>query len=69
MSITTLRITGMTCGHCVAAVTKALQGVAGVESAQVNLEREEGVVKGSAPVERLIEAVEGEGYHAEVVRT
>jgi copper chaperone len=57
----------MTCGHCVAAVTKALQGVAGVESAQVNLEREEGVVKGSAPAEQLIKAVEEEGYHARVV--
>ena len=67
MSITTLRITGMTCGHCVAAVTKALQGVAGVESAQVNLEREEGVVKGSAPAEQLIKAVEEAGYHARVV--
>ena len=67
MSITTLRITGMTCGHCVAAVTKALQGVAGVESAQVNLEREEGVIKGSVPAERLIKAVEEEGYHAKVV--
>ncbi len=67
MSITTLRITGMTCGHCAAAVTKALQGVAGVESAQVNLEREEGVIKGSAPVEGLIKAVEEEGYHAKVV--
>ncbi|WP_297395757.1 cation transporter [Acidiferrobacter sp.] len=67
MSITTLRITGMTCGHCVAAVTKALQGVAGVESAQVNLAREEGVVKGSAPAEQLIKAVEEEGYHARVV--
>ena len=68
MSITTLRITGMTCGHCVAAVTKALQDVPGVESAQVNLEREEGTVRGGAPVERLIKAVEEEGYHAEVVR-
>lgn len=67
MSITTLRITGMTCGHCVAAVTQALQGVAGVESAQVNLEREEGVVKGSVPAEQLIKAVEEEGYHAQLV--
>ncbi|WP_298140089.1 heavy-metal-associated domain-containing protein [Acidiferrobacter sp.] len=66
MSTTTLRITGMTCGHCVAAVTKALQGVPGVESAQVNLERAEGVIKGSAPAEQLIKAVEGAGYHAKV---
>jgi copper chaperone len=32
-----LSITGMTCGHCVAAVKKALKAVPGVEEAEVTL--------------------------------
>jgi copper chaperone CopZ len=32
-----LKITGMTCAHCVQAVTKALDGVADVEKAEVKL--------------------------------
>lgn len=34
----TLPISGMTCGGCVAAATKALQGVPGVQRVQVSLE-------------------------------
>ncbi|MHB1951842.1 MAG: CopZ family metallochaperone [Acidiferrobacteraceae bacterium] len=67
MSQTTLRITGMTCGHCVAAVTRALRSVPGVESAEVNLEQKRGVVTGNADAARLVQAVKGEGYDAEVV--
>ncbi|MHB1566334.1 MAG: CopZ family metallochaperone [Acidiferrobacter sp.] len=67
MSQTTLRITGMTCAHCVAAVTKALQSVPGVASADVNLERQEGVITGSVEVKQLIKAIEDEGYQAEIV--
>lgn len=67
MSQTTLRITGMTCTHCVAAVTKALQAVPGVTSATVNLDRQEGIVTGAAEGEQLIKAVEDEGYQAEIV--
>jgi len=33
-----LPISGMTCGGCVAAATKALQSVAGVQRVQVSLE-------------------------------
>ena len=32
-----LSITGMTCGHCVAAVKKALAAVPGVEAVEVTL--------------------------------
>ena len=35
MTRTTLEIDGMTCGHCVAAVRKALQSLDGVEVEQV----------------------------------
>lgn len=38
MTTTTLKIDGMTCGHCVQAVTQALKGTAGVKDAQVDLQ-------------------------------
>jgi len=33
----TLKVEGMSCGHCQAAVEKALKGVAGVQGAEVDL--------------------------------
>jgi len=35
---TTLKIEGMSCGHCVSAVNNALKAVAGVQSVNVSLE-------------------------------
>jgi len=37
MARTTLKVTGMTCGHCVKAVTQALESVDGVRQADVDL--------------------------------
>jgi copper chaperone CopZ len=37
MSVTTLHVTGMTCGHCVSAVTSELTALDGVESVEVAL--------------------------------
>ena len=67
MNETTLLITGMTCGHCVAAVTRALQAVPGVQTAEVSLERKQAVVRGTAPAARLVEVVQAQGYEAEML--
>jgi len=64
MQATTLKVSGMTCNHCVMAVTKALGKVPGVESADVSLEKAQAVVKGSADAQTLIAAVKEEGYEA-----
>jgi len=64
MEATTLKVTGMTCNHCVMSVTKALKKVPGVETAEVSLEKAQAVVKGSADAQALIEAVKDEGYEA-----
>jgi copper chaperone len=62
-----LKVTGMTCGHCEAAVSKALALVPGVtEVIAVDREREEAVVDGAADVGALVAAVVAEGYQAEV---
>jgi copper chaperone len=61
-----LKVEGMTCNHCVMAVKKALLKVPGVERAEVSLERGEALVEGNADPKALIQAVEEEGYRAEV---
>jgi Cu+-exporting ATPase len=65
-----LKISGMTCNHCVEHVTKALQSVEGVDTAKVNLETDSAIVQfsGERPSnEALVEAVKKAGYGAEVV--
>jgi copper chaperone len=64
MSAITLKVSGMTCNHCVMAVSKALTKVPGVEAADVSLEQAQAVVKGSADAQTLIAAVQEEGYEA-----
>jgi len=61
---TTLRVSGMKCGGCVSSVRDALEAVAGVESAEVSLERSEAVVTGNADVAALVQAVEQAGFNA-----
>lgn len=63
---TVLSITGMTCNHCVGAVTKALQAVPGVESASVSLDSGTARVEGGASADALVRAIEEEGYKAQV---
>jgi copper chaperone len=61
----TMNVGGMSCGHCVAAVTRALESVDGVRVEQV------GVGKATVSYDpdvtspaRIAEALEGEGYAA-----
>ncbi len=67
MATTTLKVGGMSCGHCVMAVTKALKGVPGVKDAQVDLQGGRAVVDYDAPAtpRELVGAVLEEGYTAE----
>ncbi|MGC8967774.1 MAG: CopZ family metallochaperone [Thermus sp.] len=62
-----LKVEGMTCNHCIMAVKKALLRVPGVERAEVSLEKGEALVEGVADPKALIQAVEEEGYKAEVL--
>ena len=60
----TMNIEGMMCGHCEARVKKALEALAGVESAEVSHEKGTAVVSMSADVadDTLKEAVEAQDY-------
>lgn len=62
----TLTIDGMSCEHCVSHVQSALQGVSGVQTADVSLEGGTARVELSEDVatEALIQAVEDAGYDA-----
>jgi copper chaperone len=55
-------IEGMSCGHCVAHVKDALEGIDGVSSVEVNLEGKYATVETDVNDEILKEAIEEEGY-------
>jgi copper chaperone len=63
---TELNITGMTCGHCQTAVTRALRTVPGVQNAQVDLQTGRAIVEGQPDLQALLAAVREEGYSAQV---
>ena len=54
----TIRIEGMMCGHCSGRVKKALEAVAGVETAEVS----HVTLRGDVSDEALIKAVTDAGY-------
>ncbi len=66
MQSAALKIEGMTCSHCVMAVTRALRAVPGVSAVDVSLQRGRAVVEGTAEPDQLIRAVEQEGYRAQL---
>lgn len=65
----TLSVEGMMCQHCVMHVTKALQGVQGVASVEVDLKKKTAVVELSENVEneRLVSAVVEAGYEVKKI--
>ncbi len=63
---TELIVSGMTCGHCQSAVTKALKSVPGVEDVNVDLAGGTAQVQGQADPQALMAAVQEEGYGAEL---
>ena len=65
----TLAVDGMMCEHCVAHVTKALEGIEGVSSVKVSLADKNAVVDlaQEVPDAALVDAVVDAGYEASVV--
>ncbi len=60
----TVKIKGMTCQHCVMAVTKALRGVAGVKDVQVDLTTGEAIIEEESAVDMaaVTTAIKKAGY-------
>ena len=59
-----IKVKGMSCGHCAAAVTKALQSLPGVAEVQVDLASGRVTFQSAAPVapEELARVIKAAGY-------
>jgi copper chaperone len=60
----TIKIKGMSCDHCVMAVTRALAGIDGIENVTVSLKKGEATFDETGPVDMGIvrEKIEDAGY-------
>ena len=57
-----LKVSGMTCGHCVTAVTNAVKRVPSVESVLVDLQHGSVAVEGHPDAQAVRAAITEEGY-------
>jgi copper chaperone len=63
MERVSLRIEGMSCGHCVASVRRALAGIEGVHAERVDVgSASVAYDPGSTDTTRIMQAVEEAGY-------
>jgi len=67
MNTLSMTIDGMSCGHCVTAVRKALEAARGVEVEEVTIgSASVRYDPGAASVEAILAAVADEGYEARI---
>ncbi|WP_412460775.1 heavy-metal-associated domain-containing protein [Pseudomonas sp. SC11] len=59
-------VQGMTCGHCVKAVTQAIQTVDAAAQVKVDLPGRQVKVQSESPAERIVAAIMEEGYQAQL---
>lgn len=57
-------VSGMTCGHCRAAVESAIREIPGVHTVHVDLEQGRATFEGHVDVQTVMSAVEEAGYEA-----
>lgn len=57
-----LEVSGMTCGHCVSAITSAVSALPGVTGVDVDLEAESVRVEGTPDAAAVTAAIEDAGY-------
>ena len=71
MDRVTMKIEGMSCGHCVGAVTSALKSVDGVRVERVEIGSATlAYDPATASPDRIVQAIEDEGYQVlDTVRT
>ncbi|BBR52327.1 MULTISPECIES: heavy-metal-associated domain-containing protein [Pseudomonas] len=58
-------VQGMTCGHCVKAVTRAVQAQDAAAQVQVDLPSQQVRVQSQLAAEQILAAIREEGYQAE----
>ncbi len=62
--MTELKVEGMSCGHCQAAVKGALEEVPGVKGVEVDLAKGIARIDGVVETQALLSAVQEAGYQA-----
>lgn len=60
--MTTIKIKGMNCQHCVGATRKALENVTGISNVQVDLEKGEATFDGQVDIQTVKEAIAKIGF-------
>lgn len=60
-----LKVSGMSCGHCVRAITRALQAGDPAAEVQIDLGAGEVRVASRQSLEQLLQAIRDKGYEAE----
>ena len=61
----TIKVNGMTCGHCAESVTKAINNLGGIRQVDVNLDKNEVAVvfdESLTPLEKIESAINGAGF-------
>jgi copper chaperone len=61
----TIKVEGMSCGHCVMRVKKAIEGVEGVRKVDVDLQKKQAIVEyeeEKANLEKIKTAIKEAGY-------
>lgn len=62
-------VQGMTCGHCVKAVTRAVQEQDAAAKVEVDLAARQVRVQSDLAQEQILTAIRDEGYQADVARS
>ncbi len=65
--MTTFSVEGMSCGHCVSAVTRAVQQVDAAANVQVDLSKQTVAVASGASIDAVKAAIEQAGYPVKAV--
>src|SRR5690606_33598455 len=68
-TLTTIGVSGATCGGCARKIRLSLEEVPGVSRITVNLADQQVKVEGTADPEAMLEAIRANGYGAELVAT
>lgn len=61
----TLKVSGMSCGHCAQTVTKAVEALPSVERALVDLKEGQVTIEGNADESTIRQAIEDAGYEVQ----
>ena len=60
--MTTITIKGMSCPHCVASTTKALEDIAGISNVTVDLEKKQASYDGDVNISVVKDAITNIGF-------